>query len=113
MRVKMLLTAIIFLCGTATLFANHAEIVRSTVEYPLVKVLADDDIQTLFTDLGLDEENLGFLDWSMHQIPWDVRAEIDSLISENIDDVEDLVHTAMKARVVPESGRQGFIMIGS
>ena len=113
MRAKMLLVTMIFLSVTAVLFANHATIVRTTVEYPPVKVLADEDIKTFFEDLGLDTANLEYLDLEIYQIPWQAREEIDGLIMENMADLEELVELALEERVVPNSGRVGYMTIGS
>ena len=75
--------------------------------------MADDDIKEYFVDLGFDEQNLDWLDLEIFQIPWQVREEIDSLIAANIADIEDLVQTAIEVRVVPNSGREGYLQFGS
>ena len=113
LKTKVLLFSIILLCSVTLLFAGDYSLVRTTVDYPAVKVMADDDIKEYFVDLGFDEQNLDWLDLEIFQIPWQVREEIDSLIAANIADIEDLVQTAIEVRVVPNSGREGYLQLGS
>ena len=113
MKAKTLLVTIIFLSAAAALFADHATIIRSTVEYPPLKVLADEDIKTFFVDAGLESDHLQYLDLEIQQIPWQVRQEIDTYILDNIWELEELIEEALENRVVPNSGRVGYITIGS
>lgn len=109
-RLLVLLGALMFVvAGSAT--ADALE--RTTVEYPPVEVLATEDIKTFFTDQGLDDDDLIFLGLQVEQIPWDVRETIDAIVEENIDDVETLVQDALDTRAGEDTGREGFLTLGS
>lgn len=98
--------------GLAMMLAADSTLVSSQVN-AVVRVYPSEDIETLFTDLGLEEDYIEYLSWNGSQIPWDVKADIDTLVAENRSDFESLVQEAIEDLLVLGDSRTAFMEIGS
>ena len=98
--------------GLAMMVGAQSTLVSGQVDV-VVRVYPSEDIATFLTDLGLDEASVVYLSWNTSQIPWDVRNEIDTYITENRFDIESLVKDSLEDRLVPNDSRTAYMEIGS
>ena len=111
MNIKRTILTFAF-AGLAMMIGAESTLVSGQVDV-VVRVYPGEDIETFFSDLGLDEASLDYLSWNTSQIPWDVKEEIDTFVAENRSDIESLVQESLEDRLVPGDSRTAFMEIGS